>query len=277
MTPWQQHIAGVNGILAANPVRRYQPPPMVIPDAAGQIDPSAPTPSLAAVYGGTETQAGPYAAGAGRADNGRNTQFSGLGFGPGERLPSTGMLAGAGVPGAVGRAGFSAATGLLGPVGLGLSGVNTVNNGYNAVQNYNDLGAWGVNVGAGDILSGLGGGRFGGTLADAMDASGFGSLSQQPGETGGSPEIAAEGPMAMAGDINVGGGGGFFRRGGYTGAGHDGAVQDARPAGVVHEGEFVVSAPAMRAGGAGLLHLLSQINRHGGMPMRSMTRDQEGP
>ena len=42
-----------------------------------------------------------------------------------------------------------------------------------------------------------------------------------------------------------------FRGGGYTGAGMDGVVQPGAPAGMVHEGEFVI--PALLGGGKQLL------------------------
>ena len=54
---------------------------------------------------------------------------------------------------------------------------------------------------------------------------------------------------------------GYYQMGGYTGMGRNGMIEPAKPAGTVHEGEFVVSAPAVNRIGLGNLEKLHKRNR----------------
>ena len=72
-----------------------------------------------------------------------------------------------------------------------------------------------------------------------------------------------------------------YQMGGYTEAGMDGVVQPSEPAGVVHEGEFVVSAPAVRALGIDRLERMHNrgiraAERRGDMPGLKSTMGYQG-
>ena len=157
--PLADYFARIAAGQPAAEVPRYQPnfrPPAVGIDAATAANPAS---MYSDVFDGgrdTEVNAG-LGAGPGK------TNFDGIGVGPGERLPSTGMMGG------IGRAGFAVGSSMLGPVGLGLGALNTATNAYNSYQNYNDLQALGLTPSALDALSGVVGGKFGGTLTDALD------------------------------------------------------------------------------------------------------------
>lgn len=99
-------------------------------------------------------------------------------------------------------------------------------------------------------IAGLTPGAYGGGEADgggyggSNDATGAAQAGAQ-GDYGGMAEAAA--------------GMGMFQSGGYTGAGGDAMVQPDAPAGTVHEGEVVLSAPAVDYYGPELLLLLNDM------------------
>jgi hypothetical protein len=99
----------------------------------------------------------------------------------------------------------------------------------------------GETVGPDNSYGGYGGGYGGGSEGGGM---------------GGSSDSASDGPGAGGGvgaDGGVGSGGDAWMSGGYTGAGQDGAVQPAQPAGTVHEGEVVIPARMVQHYGLPLL------------------------
>jgi hypothetical protein len=118
---------------------------------------------------------------------------------------------------------------------------------------YGNMGNYGNTPGfSGDFG---GGGDYGGGYGNpGAGDGGFGM-----GETG-SPDFGGAG----YGDSGYGSGdygdsGYGYQQGGYTGHGGDGVVQPHRPAGTVHEGEFVANADATAHYGPELLSLLNTV------------------
>ena len=173
-----------------------------------------------------------------------------------------------------------AALGLANPaLGFGLGAVNALGNLGNTVNNVGMLNGLGVNPGFGSTVGGLlGFNGLAGTPTGALNAAmanqyaGFanlstpqfsGDLSDPMAGYGGWGDIASamdaanaaasaggtasspSGGMADRGDISSETLG-SFQKGGYTGAGRDGVVQPHKPAGIVHEGEYVIPAHMVR-------------------------------
>lgn len=95
----------------------------------------------------------------------------------------------------------------------------------------------------------------------AVDPGSYGGFGGPGGSVGGSGPSGG-GDFGDYGDMGDPGGYGdaTYMRGGYTGAGADGVVQPAQPAGTVHEGEVVIPAHAVQQYGLPLLMQLAQGN-----------------
>jgi|GEM_PF-4481197 len=209
---WTDHINKINALIAANPVQRYTPPatPVSTINLMG-------APDIAGQIIGGQSEQG---------ERGGNTGLSSFDGPPGDMNALLGDMAPSW--GGVGRGLGSVVGGLLGgPVG--------------------------------SIALGYLGGKLGGMVgAPSFDPS-YGPQvpSGEPGSFGsfGGPNAAAESSAAadaMGGNANANSAGdqqagyGYFQNGGYTGAGRDGIVQPSRRAGIVHEGEIVLSHPMVR-------------------------------
>lgn len=106
--------------------------------------------------------------------------------------------------------------------------------------------------GVGDVFGGGGGGQ------GSTDSSG-----QYGGPAGGADTAnsanSAGGPSAHGGGTDPNGN--EWRKGGYTGAGRDGVVQPGRPAGTVHESEFVIPHEAVALLGLPFLERLRAVGK----------------
>lgn len=113
-------------------------------------------------------------------------------------------------------------------------------------------------VAEGSLTGGLDGGNKADTSGDVGSYGGFGG----PGGSVGGSGPSGGGDFGDYGDMGDPGGYGdaTYMRGGYTGAGADGVVQPAQPAGTVHEGEVVIPAHAVQQYGLPLLMQLAQGN-----------------
>jgi hypothetical protein len=260
---WNNHYRQISDLIASRPVQRYTPPPAPAPAPAPGWEDALRT-ALEQFQTGGE---GMDAAGVGAPDGGGGGRGWTGGF------PNTSTISSMlDINPGLARAGMIGLGLLSGPVGTGLSALNTMGNVANTVSNTGMLGNLGVNPGFGSTLGGLLGfnglsGNFTSALNAAManNYSGFANLSspQAPGDMsgmGGWGDIAAamdaaaaeqnaasgsgaydgQGPgQAVQGEVTAEPLGGF-QKGGYTGAGRDGVVQPHKPAGIVHEGELVI-------------------------------------
>lgn len=212
---WTDHINGVNGLLDAQRQR--------IAAARAAAAAATPTPTTTPVVtptapsGFVETWQG-----------GANTGD----FGPqGSAGDLSGLLGNIGA-GQIGGWGGALAGSLLGgPFGglLGAVGGRALGNLFGGQT----AGPQAQPTAAG--IGSLGGENFGGGPGPETFGGGLGSM----GTAGMGLGLGDLG--AMTGQEIMG-----WQQGGYTGAGRDGVVQPSRPAGVVHEGEFVIPAHMVR-------------------------------
>lgn len=273
----------------------FTPTPAYTPSPLAQLLPSTPAPQPQVMAGSLnpDERRGYDGGGAGSSEQGAyggpgptgmastgNFGMDALGFGSAAGRAGMGAI-GSGV---VGSAFGAMASGLANALGftetaediagtLGLSGPIT---GYdpNATTNpaaygeqagigdpKGDPGAdpntptsYGVDFGLGPESMGQDGAGVGGDNSDNGNSN---STSAGQDASGGNDGSGAGGPGTGAGAPgNDSGDAGEWMRGGYTGAGRDGAVQPAQPAGTVHEGEVVIpAAQVARYGLAPLLRL----------------------
>jgi hypothetical protein len=236
---WQAHIQRVNDLIAANPVQRYQPPPPPAP-------PPAPTWQDMLAQAGINPEAWGGEAMAG-GHEGTQAAASGGGRGWTGGIPNSSTLASfMDINPGLARAGITGLGLLSGPLGMGLSAMNTLGNIGNTVSNTGMLNGLGVNPGFGSTIGGLlGFNGLAGNMTSALNAamgnqySGFSNLSpaQMPGDitgtsfagllgglgpTHGTAPLGAvqSSPMVGYGDLSGGSQGG-----GYGGMG--GAIADA--------------------------------------------------
>lgn len=269
---WADHIARVNGYIdadkAAKAARRTN----------AQAARAAAMPSPGAMQSMPDMPSAPMGSG---GDNGAMGMAGATSQGGwGGSFPNAQTIASAlDINPTAARLGITA-LGLLNPVvGVGIGAINGIGNIANTASNVGMLNGLGVNPGFGSTLGGLlGFNGLAGTPTSALNAamanqySGFANLStpQFAGDFndpmagwGGYADIAAQmdaaNAAAMAGGPASNPSGGFgdlgdisaeqlgsFKKGGYTGAGRDGVVQPDRPAGIVHEGEYVIPAHMVR-------------------------------
>jgi hypothetical protein len=269
---WDAHYKRISDLIAANPVQRAPmaapPPPTVQPGIQAML----PQGLLDMFSGGANTG----------MDAGQNSTgtMGGSGFGGLGGFPNANTISSALDINPSAARGAMTALGLLsGPVGMGISALNSVGNAVNTSNNLGMLSGLGVNPGFGSTIGGLlGFNGLSGNPTSALNAamgnqySGFANLSTPqfdgdlsgPGGWGGWGDIAAQMDQANAEAAAAGGtpsgpsGGmadrgdisseqlGSFKMGGYTGAGRDGKVQPGRVAGIVHEGEYVIPHRVVR-------------------------------
>lgn len=105
-----------------------------------------------------------------------------------------------------------------------------------------------------------------GDFARAMTSAVQGAFGRDQGpDLGGG--VADWGGHAPGHDYGGFAGTGEYRMGGYTGAGQNRMIEPSRPAGTVHEGEFVFSAPAVNRIGLPALRGMHDKAKMGRMPM----------
>lgn len=189
--------------------------------------------------------------GTGPSSPGTKGSSAGASYSLGGRAPTTAMMAelmGTGLPG---RA-LGMGLGMIPGVGTAFSALNGIGNAYNTAQNYSDLKGMGIGMTTGQMLGGaLGMNGYSTSIEAALNAmsktdtdDGTRASRALNGYLDGDGIGAGQGPSGHAG---AGAGTvGDYQKGGYTGAGPDGAVQPHRRAGVVHEGEVVLTADAVR-------------------------------